>query len=360
MLIKISSIDDFSPIDGGRSIYNLMEDGMDKIASLGSHIPEKLQKRISYIEKNAEKNKAYFYIRALGAGEVYGPNNNGDWFGKDELINHHETFEKDAHFFRNHNNKDPRNKIGDVSSAAYNYELDTVDLIAEADTKDIQEELAKIASGDSYMMTSMGAKVPYDECSICGNKAKQRIQYCNDLRFNMLKILPDGRQVHAKNPSPKFVDISSVIVPAEPYSKALRKIASYFDKESEIKKTDIGNIQDRGVIKKEVIDAVSHLPFSEGIGTLTSTYGPLRPDEFLAVLHKDASLIQESYIPYVSYEQPTKTASFVSNETLGKHLDFIETNNCGSDFVHFSMTPMEKMAYINYRHSINFSRVFFR
>jgi hypothetical protein len=250
-----------------------------------------------------------------------------------------------------------------VSAAAYNYEIDTVDLIVEAEIENIRDEMDKIASGESYMMTSMGAKVPYDECSICGNQAKQRLQYCNDLRFNMLKILPDGRQVVAKNPKPKFVDISSVIVPAEPYSQALRKIASLdcsFDKQSEIIKKDIGNVSDRGVIKPEVIDAVSSLPFSEGIGTLTATYGPLRPDEFLAVLNKDASLINNRFIPYVSYDQPTKIASFSSSKNLEKHLDFIETDDCGDDFVHFSMTPMEKIAYINYRHSIKFSKAFFR
>lgn len=346
-------------------MFNPME-GLNKVASLGpSHIPEKLAHMIKEIERNPEKDTVYFYDRALGAGEIYGANNNGDYFARNELIQHHDTFEKFAYPFKHHQNKDPRNAIGKVMGAAYNYPMDTVDLIFSSPIEKVASEVAAY-NNKEQIQTSMGAKVPFDECSVCGKKSRTRMEYCEHLRFSMLKVLGDGRQVYAKNPSPKFVDISIVVVPADPASAVLRKIASM--KVGEIKKNDIGTFQTseiRPTIHPRVIETVSSaLSPDVAIATLHKSFGVLRPDEFQAVLRKDASLIRRDIIPFVGFE---KTASLFEGKPhylLADRLKNVSgmpveemAKKAHADF----LTREEKIMYLGYRNSTNsISRLFIR
>lgn len=348
-------------------IIEISDNGLNKLASLETHIPEKLASLIYEIEKNPDPRYAYLYDRAMGAGETYGPNNNGDYFERDELLEHHDSFVKHAHLFRHHQNKDPRNSIGDVMASAYNEPLDTVDLLVRAPVEKIANDLEKFASG-GMIQTSMGAKVKYDVCSICGNEAKTRMMYCGHLRGNMLKIMPDGRQVYAKNPKPRFVDISIVVIPADPASTVLRKVASLngLSKVSDIKKDDVGsNVESRGLISPELIESASHLDVGDAIMTLHNAKGVLRPDEFQAILRKDASLLRPDIIPYVEYRMTsptrldgrslTKVACLMSksqNTPLLKSAHFV-----AEDF----LTKDEKHAYLQYRNSVGeFSRAFLR
>ena len=55
-------------------------------------------------------NKSKFHVLFLGAGEYYSCNKNGDWFGEDDLIKSHKTFEQYGYVYRNHINKDPKKK----------------------------------------------------------------------------------------------------------------------------------------------------------------------------------------------------------------------------------------------------------
>ena len=51
--------------------------------------------------------KMYLHINAMGAGEFYGPNRNGDYFPEETLKQYFKTFETSpAHVFRHHVNKD--------------------------------------------------------------------------------------------------------------------------------------------------------------------------------------------------------------------------------------------------------------
>lgn len=343
--------------------------GLNKLASLNTHVPEKLARLVHQIEQNPDPNYAYLYDRALGAGEIYGPNNNGDWFARQELIDHHDSFEKHAHLFRHHQNKDPRNAVGDVMASAYNEPLDVVDLILRAPIEKIAADLKKFDAG-AMIQTSMGAKVKHDECSICGNQAKTRLAYCPHLRSMMLRVLPDGRQVFAKNPGPKFVDISIVVIAADPASTVLRKVASLNEiiKVGDIKKKDVGNIEEgerRSVLRPEVIDATNSLTRAEALQTLHEAKGILRPDEFQAVMNKDASLLRPDIIPYVGYRM-TKKAS-VAGAPLMKLANAIERiegtpidKNAKLVQANF-LTEEEKFAYLQYRHSLGeFSKDFLR
>ncbi len=337
------------------------ENGLNKVASYEQHIPAKLAHVMKEIQANPDPRYAYLYDRAMGCGEVYGANNNGDWFGREELIRHHDTFEKHAKLYRHHKNKDPNNSYGDVLASAYNNSLDVVDLILRAPIEKVANDLADFESGKKQIQTSMGAKVPYDVCSICANKAKTRAQYCSHLKYQMLQTLRDGRRVFAKNPRPKFVDISIVLVHADNASIVLKKIASL--KSATIKKNDVGQNVQRGVINQHVIDAVGHMNTWNAINTLHDSYGPLRPDEFKAVLEKDAGYIRHDIVPYVTFEKVAKLNIQTSgNEELSKVFKNIEMeplNPCAVE-KRAGLSQKEKTAYLQYRFTRGLSRDFIK
>ena len=339
------------------------EEGINKVASFQTHIPPKLASLITEIQRNPDPNHAYLYDRALGAGEIYGCNNNGDWFGKDDLIRCHHTFEKNAKLYRHHQNKDPRNAIGDVLASDYNDKLDTVDLIIRAPIEKIASDLDAFENRGKLIQTSMGAKVPFDECSECGNKARTRAQYCHHLRFQMKRLMPSGRQVFARNPNPNFVDISMVVIRAAPESAILRKIASL--KSATMKKVDVGSGigASRGAINPHLIEATTHLKPADALVTMHEAKGVLRPDEFQAILRKDASLIRPEIIPLVPYKPMQKRA--MSGHVIEALVDpfqhvpnIIKTaaKRVTCDF----LTREEMDMYLTYRASMgNFTTEFF-
>lgn len=170
--------------------------------------------------------KCYLHINAMGAGEYYGANRNGDYFPEDNLKLYYKTFETSpAHLFRHHVNKDPSIAQGVVILSIYNERMHRVELIVEANKEAVADIEAKIAKGE-YPKTSMATKTPYDVCSICGNKAHSRAEYCKHLTTELGRIYSDGRKVMALNVGPlRFFDISYVTVPADPTSSILNKIA---------------------------------------------------------------------------------------------------------------------------------------
>ena len=71
-------------------------------------------------------------------------------------------------------------------------------------------------------VVSHNCKVAYDVCSGCGNKAKNRNEYCTErtckyggLKENIGRTFEDGHILRAFNPEPHFFDISLVRVPAD-------------------------------------------------------------------------------------------------------------------------------------------------
>ena len=182
----------------------------------------------TFIEEELEpvEGKMYLHINAMGAGEFFGSNKNGDYFPEDNLKRYYKTFEGSGHVFRHHINKDPEKSIGKVLFAVYNDRMHRVELIAEVDESQGHDILDRINKGE-YPFTSMACKTPFDVCSICGNKAHTRAQYCDHLKYDLNKIYPDGRRVMSLNIGPlHFFDISIVIRPADITSSILQKVAS--------------------------------------------------------------------------------------------------------------------------------------
>lgn len=229
---------------------------MYKIIDLGHEVPETGESRVSLIDprlvpslvKTASKTASqtvsteiqefwdtipqdprysWLWVIGVSAKEYYGCNNNGDAFTEEDLKNTHQLFVDNANVFLQHVNKDPAKGIGKPVFSWYNDEMHRVELILRIDKSrpDATGTVRKISNGEP-LYVSMGCTVKYDVCSICGNKAPTRRDYCDHLRFNMKKILPDGRQVYALNPDPKFFDISIVAKPADPTAHTLDKRAS--------------------------------------------------------------------------------------------------------------------------------------
>ncbi len=173
---------------------------------------------------NRDPNKMYLHINALGSGEYYGANRNGDYFPEDNLRAHYKTFEQ-GHVFRHHINKDPAKSMGRVLFATYNEAMHRVELVVEVDKtlgRDIEERLLR---GD-YPWTSMACKTPFDTCSICKNQAHSKAEYCTHLTQQMGQVLDDGSKVAAINNGPlRFFDISIVVKPADITSGILEKVA---------------------------------------------------------------------------------------------------------------------------------------
>jgi hypothetical protein len=168
--------------------------------------------------------KTYILVLAIGATEYYGPNRNGDGFSEPELREHHNTFETNAHVFRSHVNKDPAKSFGKVVKSFYNEDMHRVELVLEIDDAKAPDIADKIREGRTVAV-SMGCRIKFDVCSICGNKAPSRKDYCDHAKNQLNEILADGRIVFVDNPDPNFFDISVVWRPADRTGFMMKKVA---------------------------------------------------------------------------------------------------------------------------------------
>lgn len=180
---------------------------------------------LEFINKLVPKDGMHYSLcNALGAGEYWSSNVNGDYFEQDELINNHGSFLKGTPFMH-HVNKDPAKGYGEILFSTYNPRMNRVELIVGHDTNKLPKEITKKLENDELVNLSMGCRVPYDVCSICGNKAPSPKDYCDHVKKTGLNyVYPDGRKVFLFNPDPDFFDISIVIVPADKTACVLAKI----------------------------------------------------------------------------------------------------------------------------------------
>lgn len=257
----------------GSPLIHLVEPGsnygLNKTASLGKtaskeHIPE-VQELLESIAP--QPGRLYLVNSALGAGEFVGFNLRGDWFTEAGLTREppgwkdipvwdidarrraanitsnlgqwgdltwgYPTF-YNAHRFRHHVNKDPNKAYGFILGAFWDDRMKRVVLVSEL-IEDMCKNLGaldlyrRIEQGD-FPDSSMGSKVPYDRCSICGNKARNPAQYCDHVSrtamppYGMRKLLPDGRRCGVYNDYPRFFDDSFVFTGAERSAKVMANV----------------------------------------------------------------------------------------------------------------------------------------
>lgn len=167
----------------------------------------------------------YLHVIAMGAGEYYGCNINGDYFPEKDLIARHNTFVTTAKVFKEHDNKPTSQDYGKVVFSWYNPKMHRVELILAIDKVKGAEFVRRQEAGEQ-LEVSMGCRVAYDVCSICGNKARRKSDYCSHIRYDKKKIYPDGKQPFMINYNPTFFDISIVRHRADRIAYVLSKVAS--------------------------------------------------------------------------------------------------------------------------------------
>lgn len=230
-----------------------IERGLEKTAEV-LEMRSKLHPKIQDFVRTVRPTSSgiYVLVNALGAGEYWGSNVNGDLFPEKALIHSPPDWEKiltnpdqarevgkswpygyptfmGAYPYKHHVNKDPSRAFGRVELSTWNPRMHRVELVVYLDRAlcmqfDALDIIERIENGE-FPDVSMGCKVPYDICTICENPSKTRHDYCQHALTMMNKILPDGRKVAVRNDYPKFFDISFVFIGADKTAKVMAKLA---------------------------------------------------------------------------------------------------------------------------------------
>lgn len=200
------------------------------------------------LAREAGKNETLVHVLALGDGETIGANRNGDYFPKAANVKYHPTFLK-AHYFHNHDNKDPQKAFGRVVAAAHNEPMGRVELVIALDDKKASDDLHELEKSGEFPV-SMSCRVPYDICSICGNKARTRENYCKHASLMMGQIMENGKLACVINDHPDFFDLSRVWRGADRIAFTLQRL----DKAASEGRT-LG-----GAELAELLEIVDHLP----------------------------------------------------------------------------------------------------
>lgn len=209
--------------DHGRHFFKASElVSNEKIASDYDWSPE-VKGIVSKIKPDPKRTVVL--LNAMGAGEFYGANSRGDYFRESELIDNYTTFEHLAKVFRHHKNKMGDPSYGKVMSSVWNPRMHRIELVISID-REKAPDIATDIDNDKFPSVSMGCRVVFDICSVCGKKNPTISSYCGHLKNHMLEILEDGRQVYADNIKPRFFDLSFVRVGADKTARVLRKVAS--------------------------------------------------------------------------------------------------------------------------------------
>ena len=218
-MIKVHhpEIDQEELVKAAGRIVTLIEDEKHVKQASSSCITEDLIR-----DNMPDKDHFMVHLIAMGDGETYGQNRNGDFWPKEANQKYHDTFVKKGHFFREHNNRDPKKAIGIVKASAYNPEMNRIELVIHGDKNKAEEEYGLAKQGKALSF-SMSARVPYDICNVCDNKATKSANYCEHLKHRMNEYIPEFQKfAYAINDKPTFFDISRVANPAD-------RIAHYID-----------------------------------------------------------------------------------------------------------------------------------
>lgn len=163
---------------------------------------------------------------AMGSEELWGANRNSDSWPDAMLRDRHPTFEKYARFYRDHKADDPANSYGLIKKAYYNLDLQRVEIIAALSrTKEAADRNGgKVADYEHDLLesgrdlaVSMAAKIDWDRCNSCHNRARHRGEYCGPerckyggCRDNLGRVFDDGFHLFVQNPNGTFYDLSNV------------------------------------------------------------------------------------------------------------------------------------------------------
>ena len=229
-----------------------------KTAGVDEHLPG-VQELLSSLKPKGDC--LYLVNASLVAGEYTGFNTRGDWFTEAGLRHTPPGWDRipvtdisrrreaalytenvhhggknwgqvcwgyptwmNAHRFRHHINTSPDHAYGYVLGAFWDDRMKRVILVSEllrslCEQKGALDTYLRIERGE-YPDTSMGARVPFDRCSICNHYARNPQEYCEHVNnrnpaFGMRKILPSGKRCGVYNDLPRGFDDSFVFRGAE-------------------------------------------------------------------------------------------------------------------------------------------------
>ena len=134
----------------------------------------------------------------------------------------------DSKFVAEYENVDSRKKppaMRICKDGRYAYRIKHVSIRHVVDTQTYNIE---VEEDESYLLAGMishNCKVPYDECTICGNQAKKPDEYCTHIKEAVTQFTNDGKQIGMINWDPDFFDISKVHRNADRIAFTLRKVA---------------------------------------------------------------------------------------------------------------------------------------
>ena len=269
-LEKYIPIDETDRLTGLPNIVRFHPDVMQKVAEVAGPVQEFLS------TLKPDPNLIYLIINAMGAGEYYSSNRNGDYFPENELYRTHETFVSDAKVYKHHKNKPDSPSYGNVLFSYYNTDMHRVELVVTIDRR-LAPDLAERVDNDEYLPWSMGVKVPYDVCSICKNQAKTVSNYCSHLKrpsINSIDPMTGKKSFAINSKINKFFDISVVRINADRTAYTMRKVASVDsgEKNATIIKKIPGETVVKGNTPKEVLIRASqpNMPI-ELINSITKT-----------------------------------------------------------------------------------------
>ena len=185
--------------------------------SIGSVFSEKVHKFASDMQKITPVNLDFRYIRfrAIGNLCVDGPNANYDGFPYGEFLSSEPGYGYQSfvgkHAFVEHNSDNVEKSIGSLLGAYLNrfdtskYEREwndltsaerievlnnrpenedgSIEVLMAVDSK-LSPSIARMIDTDSEVGCSMGCNISYSDCSICGNRARTELEYCNHVAYS--------------------------------------------------------------------------------------------------------------------------------------------------------------------------------
>ena len=247
-------------------------------------------------------------VGAQGAAEFWGCNNRNDLFREEQILGPTKDWGYlsfyNAKVFTHHNNKDPNKSLGNVAVSVYNPEMHRTELVLVIE----ESKAPNVANGNFFMdrlskklnvNVSMGCNVPYDICTICGNRSQTSADRCDHIANHSGEVYPDGKRACMDNYHPKYFDISLVGKPADSLGKSLLKVASDVDdyvyyKQADALKTamltkrvpgeTLNTIDDLKAriptINSAILDSFDPIPLEVIIGLLIKHKIILKPEEF--------------------------------------------------------------------------------
>lgn len=309
------------PLSDGYGIHLEVVKPAEGIVKMASEISGEASNYVKTLQP--DNDIIYVLTNALGASEFYGPNKNLDYTPEAELAAGgseygYLTF-SNAHVFRDHLNKDPKYKIGDVLRAFWNPRMHRVELLLAVykhKAPDIADRLNQMEQTNDLVGVSYGLKCPSEVCSICGNRNTTRPTRCYHLKYELGKVYPNGSKTMAITEKPIFYDISFVWNRANLEAIVMTKLASVSAPDEQTKQSEVDkiietnpsvidvyqNLSDRVVSKlvaeeppitPQEITSLGDVPLKQVLASLSVLGIMLSPEELISVLKQKPSEITD-------------------------------------------------------------------